>query len=57
MEFHHILIYAAIVIGLFILIKPRDEKTKTIKSFSHYEDYVIDEDGVINMIKHVDIRV
>lgn len=26
-------------------------------SHSHYEDYFIDSDGIINYIKHIDVRV
>jgi len=61
MELYHVLGYSAIVIFLFVFVKlagmlPDDPKIDTVKG-ARYEDYYIDDEGVVNYIKHIDIRV
>ena len=61
MELYHVFGYAAVAIGLFVFFKlagllPEDPKIDTVKGAS-YEDYYIDDDGVVNYIKHIDTRV
>ena len=51
-------IIAIALIGIvFAIVDNRKPNTPKVQTFSHYEDYVIGDDGIINMIKHIDIRV
>ena len=48
------------IVGYFLAmadLKRSSQRRNMPTSHSRYEDYFIDNDGVINYIKHIDVRV